>query len=430
MGMRETIFSIEHAAIRFGPGAIEDVGEEARTLGMSRVLLVTDARIRRLPFFETVRTSLHRAGIEVAVFDRTEVEPTDVSMLEAAQAATEARVDGFISLGGGSVMDTAKAANLFSTWPAEFITYVAAPLGQARAVPGPLKPHIACPTTFGTGAENTGIAIFDVTSAKMKTGIVSRRIRPTLGILDPSALPHLPARVVAGNGFDVLSHAMESFSAKPYTARQRPAAPSQRPMTQGANPYSAVACLEAIRLTSRNLVAAVTEADPEALSQLMFAGLLAGIGFGNSGCHLPHAMSYPVAKLVTTFRPEEWGDGKPLVPHGMAVAVNAPAALRWLAHALPERFAPIAQALGGPDQDRHPGDTIAAVLLKLMRQTGIPFNLTQLGFGEKDVGALAKGALEQQRLVENFPCELSRADMEAIYREGLFQGDCLPVGAP
>ncbi|WP_199175910.1 hydroxyacid-oxoacid transhydrogenase [Telmatospirillum siberiense] len=423
MGTKETIFSIEHAAIRFGPGALEDVGEEARTLGLTRVLLVTDARIRRLPFFETVRTSLHRAGVEAVVFDRTEVEPTDVSMLEAARAATEARVDGFISLGGGSVMDTAKAANLFSTWPAEFLSYVAAPLGESRAVPGPLKPHIACPTTFGTGAENTGIAIFDVTAAKVKTGIVSRRIRPTLGILDPTVLTHLPARVVAANGFDVLSHAMESFSAKPYTARQRPPLPSQRPMTQGANPYSAVPCLEAIRLTSRNLVAAVTEGDPEARSQLMFAGLLAGIGFGNSGCHLPHAMSYPVAKLVRSFRPEEWGEGKPLVPHGMAVAVNAPAALRWLARAAPERFAPIARALEGPGRDDHPGDTIAGVLLGLMRQTGIPVNLAQLGFDEKDIGTLAKGALEQKRLVENFPGELSHTDMEAIFREGLFQGE-------
>ncbi len=422
MNTTETIFSIEHAAIRFGPGALEEVGEEAKALSLTRVLLVTDPQVRRLPPFDTVQASLRRAGIEAVVFEQTAVEPTDLAMLEAARAAVEAKVDGFISLGGGSVMDTAKAANLFSTWPADFIAYVAAPLGEARPVPGPLKPHIACPTTFGTGAENTGIAIFDVTAAKVKTGIVSRRIRPTLGILDPTTLAHLPARVVAANGFDVLSHAIESHSARPFTARPRPASPALRPLTQGANPYSAIACLEAIRLTVRHLVPAVVDNDPEARRQLMFAGLLAGVGFGNSGCHLPHAMSYPVAKLVRAFRPEEWGGGKALVPHGMAVAVNAPAALRWLARAVPDRFRPVAAALGIADPQRHPGDAIAAALLSLMRQTGIPFNLTQLGFGEGDVAALASGALEQKRLIDNFPSELSRGDMEAIFRESLFQG--------
>ena len=163
-------------------------------------------------------------------------------------------------------------------------------------MPGPLAPHIACPTTSGTGSECTGIAIFDFVAHDVKTGIASRRLRPVLGIVDPDATRTLPATVVAASGFDVLAHALESFTARPYTQRPRPASPLARPLSQGANPYSDLACVEALRLLGVFLERAVHDArDDEAREAVMYAATLAGIGFGNAGVHVPHGMAYAVA---------------------------------------------------------------------------------------------------------------------------------------
>src|SRR5262249_43556559 len=154
----------------------------------------------------------------------------------------------------------------------DFLAYVNAPIGAAKPVPGPLRPHIACPTTFGTASECTGIAIFDLLSMSAKTGIVSPYLRPTLGVLDPTSLKTLPPGVIAANGFDVLSHAIESYTARPFRQRTKPARPSARPLSQGANPYSDVASLEAIRLVGRHLDRAMRDASDEAAREaLLFA---------------------------------------------------------------------------------------------------------------------------------------------------------------
>ena len=233
-------------------------------------------------------------------------------------------------------MDTCKAANLLSTYPAELLTYVNAPIGAAQPVPGPLKPHIACPTTCGTGSECTGIAIFDLLSMQAKTGIVSHRLRPTLALIDPACTLTLPANVVAASGFDVLSHALESYTARPYSRRPAPADATLRPLSQGANPWRDIGCRETLRLCGAYLERAVADAsDTEARGQLSWAAALAGIAFGNAGCHAPHGMSYSVSGLVRGFCPAGYPPDAPLVPHGMSVIVNAPAAFRFTAPACP-----------------------------------------------------------------------------------------------
>jgi alcohol dehydrogenase class IV len=417
---REFAFSVEPSALKFGPGVLHEVGADARALGLGRVGLFTDARVRGLAPFAVVLDSLRAAGLDVAVYDQAQVEPSDRSMIAAAAFATEARLDGFVSLGGGSVIDTAKVANLLSSHPAEFLDYVNAPLGRGRPVPGPLKPHIACPTTFGTASETTGIAVFDLLDLEVKTGIVSRRLRPTLGVLDPTNLYSLPPLVVAANGFDVLSHAIESYTARPFTARPRPTEAAPRPLSQGANPYGDIACLEAIRIAAAHLEAAVHDpADHPARDRLMFAGLLAGIGFGNSGNHLPHAMSYPVSGQVRDYRATGWPDAEPLVPHGIAVVVNAPAAFRWTARATPDRHRAALAALGEQAPADEAGERLAARLTGLMRATGIPNGLSGLGYGEDDIPTLAAGAFQQKRLVDNAPLPVIEADLAALFRAAL-----------
>lgn len=432
----ERAFSVEAASVKFGPGVLAEVGADARALGLKRVALFTDPRVRLLPPFENAYASLIAAGLDVVVYDRIVVEPTEGSVGDAAEFARDAAVDGFVSLGGGSTIDTTKVANLLSSWPAPLLDYVNAPAGRALPVPGPLKPHIACPTTFGTASETTGIAVFDLAGKATKTGIVSRRIRPTLGVLDPDNLAHLPATVVAANGFDVLSHAIESYTARPFTARPLPAEPALRPLSQGANPLGDLACLEAIRRCSSHLRRAVDDPSDRAARQaLMFAGLLAGIGFGNSGCHLPHAMSYPVSSPVAgeslAFRAPDYPVEKPLVPHGIAVVVNAPAALGFTAAGSPQRHREALAALAGNGlagttnrtatdcADSEVGELLGERLGRLMRVTGIPNGLAGLGYGAEDIDRLAVGAFQQKRLVDNAPVAVSLDELRSIYRAAL-----------
>src|SRR5258706_1586068 len=231
----ESAFSVDISSIAFGPGVLKEVGENARALGMKRGALFTDKRVGALECVADALASLRAADIQVEIYDEARVEPTDESFLAASLFAAEGRFDGYVSVGGGSVIDTCKAANLYATWPAGFLDYVNAPIGAGRAVPGALKPHIACPTTCGTGSQCTGIAVFDLLSKQVKTGIASKRLKPALALVDPTTTYTLPRNVVAASGFDVLSHALESYTARPYTLRKRAAA---RPVSQGANPLS------------------------------------------------------------------------------------------------------------------------------------------------------------------------------------------------
>ncbi|QRN95324.1 iron-containing alcohol dehydrogenase [Archangium violaceum] len=416
-------FTVDTSRITFGRGCLAEVGDRARALGMKRVALFTDERMARLPHFQKVHQSLSAAGLDVVVYTHVHVEPTDQSFLEAARFASEARPDGYISLGGGSVIDTCKAANLYATHPADFLAYVNAPVGEGRPVPGPLKPHIACPTTSGTGSEVTGITIFDLLSMGAKTGIASPALRPTEALIDPDCTATLPGEVVAASGFDVLSHALESYTARPYVRRPAPSRPSLRPMSQGANPWSDLGCREALRLMGLYLERAVADAnDHEAREQLMWASTLAGIAFGNAGVHAPHGMAYAVAGLVRDFRPSGYPQDEPLVPHGMAVIVNAPAVFRYTAEVSPERHLEAAQWLGADVRGATPGDAgevLAAKIIQIMRAVHIPNGLGGVGYTEADVAALTEGAYPQQRLLQNAPREMTRPVLSELFHKAL-----------
>jgi alcohol dehydrogenase class IV len=340
-------FTIDASTMTFGAGCLKEAGDQAKALGMRRVGLYTDKGVARLEHLETVKSSLHAAGLDVVVYDEVKVEPTDASFTAATRFAVETGVDGFVSVGGGSVIDTCKAANIYSTYPADFLTYVNAPIGEGRPVPGALKPHIACPTTCGTGSECTGITIFDYLPMKAKTGMVSRRMKPTTALIDPEVTRTLPSTVVAASGFDAMSHALETLTAIAYARRAKPARPSLRPVSQGGNPFSDMVAHEALSLVGRYLVRAVSDAsDTEARAEMMYAATLAGIAFGNAGCHIPHGMSYAVSGLVRDYRAPDYPQGEPFVPHGMSVILNAPSVYRFTASACPERHLDGARSLG------------------------------------------------------------------------------------
>ena len=419
----ETAFSIDTSAIKFGPGVTREVGYEVARLGAKRVAVVTDPRMAKLEPVAVVLDSLRSEGIDAVLFDQVEVEPTDESFKSAIDFATQGNFDAFVSVGGGSSIDTAKAANLYSTHPADFLTYVNAPIGQGTPVPGPLKPHVAIPTTSGTGSETTGVAIFDLLEMKAKTGLAHRALRPTVGIVDPDNSRTLPEMVTACSGFDVLCHGLESYTAMPFSQREAPTNPGLRPSYQGSNPISDVWAVRAIEMVSHNIVNAVRDSDDiESRSNMMLAATFAGVGFGNAGCHLPHGMSYPVSGMVWEYVPDGYPDDHPIVPHGMSVIMNAPAVFRYTAPTNPQRHLFAARLMGADVSDAGPedaGDILADAIVDLLKNIGVPNGLQAIGYTPEDAPALAAGAMPQRRVIDLSPRPVEESDVRQLFLDSM-----------
>ena len=418
-------YAVEMAAssIRFGRGVTREVGMDLAELQAKRVLVLTDPNLAKLPPVETVEQSLRDNGIQYAVYDRVHVEPTDLSLKDAIAFAVQGRFDAYVAVGGGSTIDTAKAVNLYATWPADFLDYVNAPIGKGKPVPGALKPLIAIPTTAGTGSETTGVAIFDYLPLHAKTGIAHRRLKPLLGILDPENLRTMPAQVAATSGFDVLSHAIESYTALSYLQRPRPATPNLRPAYQGSNPISDVWSLEALRWVSQYFVRAVEDPDDlEAREKMQLAAAFAGVGFGNAGVHLPHGMSYAVSGNVKTFRPDGFPGDHPIVPHGMSVILNAPAVFRFTAEACPERHLTAAGILGADVSRAKPADAgriLSDRLVSIMQRLKVPRGLRAVGYENADIPALVKGTLPQARVIKLSPRPVDEQDLTHLFEDSM-----------
>ena len=419
----ETAFTMDTSSIKFGEGATREVGYEVARLGARRVAVVTDPRMAGLEPVDKVLESLRAEGMDFALFDEVEVEPTDLSFKAAIEFAAEGAFDAFISVGGGSSIDTAKAANLYSTHPADFLTYVNAPIGEGAPVPGPLKPHIAVPTTSGTGSETTGVSIFDLLEMKAKTGLAHRALRPTMGVVDPLNSRTLPGMVAACSGFDVLCHGLESYTALPFHQREAPPNPGMRPAYQGSNPISDLWATKAIEMVAGNIVSAVEEPDNiEARSQMMMAATFAGVGFGNAGCHLPHGMSYPVSGMVRDFSPEGYPDDHAMVPHGMSVILNAPAVFRFTAPTNPERHLYAARLMGADTQGAGPedaGDVLADAIIALLRRIGVPNGLGAIGYSPDDADALAAGAIPQKRVIGLSPRPVDESVLKDLFLDSM-----------
>jgi hydroxyacid-oxoacid transhydrogenase len=420
---RDTAFQMAASNIRFGPGVTAEVGMDLRDMGARRTLLVVDPALVELPAGRTVVRSLESAGVDFELFDGVVVEPTDRSFRLAIRAATEGAFDSFVALGGGSTIDTAKVANLYSTHPADFFDYVNVPIGEGLPVPEPLKPLIAIPTTAGTGSETTGVAIFDDIGRRAKTGISHRYLKPTLGIVDPDNTRTLPPAVAASTGLDVLTHALESYTAKPFDARPKPARPLDRPAYQGSNPISDVWALRALEIVAEYLIRAVRDpSDDEARGKVLLAAAIAGIGFGNAGVHLPHGMSYPVAGMVRDYRPPGYDIDHPLVPHGISVILNTPAVVRFTAPANPHRHLRAAAALGADVSDALP-EAAAEILhrrvVSFMQTLDMPNGISSVGYTAEDIPALVEGTLQQHRITKLSPVEAGADELSDLFRQSL-----------
>jgi hydroxyacid-oxoacid transhydrogenase len=421
---KDIAFEMAGSSVRYGAGVTREVGMDLAALGARHVLVLTDPVVKGLPPLQAVADALEDQKLRFAVYDRVRVEPTDESVLEAIAFARDHAFDAFVAVGGGSTLDTAKIVNLYTSYPpADFLDYVNAPIGKGLPIPGPLKPLMAIPTTAGTGSETTGVAIFDLHGMGAKTGIASRRLKPTLGYLDPENTRTMPPQVAASSGLDILSHAVESFTALPFTERPRPARPELRPAYQGSNPISDVWSLQALRMVAKFLVRAVQDpSDDEARASMVLAASYAGVGFGSAGVHLPHGMSYPVSGHVKQYLAPGYAVDHPLVPHGMSVILNAPAVFRFTASANPSRHLEAAEALGANVSGARPGDAgtiLADRITWFMQQLGVPNGLRAIGYSSADIPALVAGTLPQHRVTKLAPRPAGPDELSALFEDAM-----------
>ncbi|MDA2927120.1 iron-containing alcohol dehydrogenase [Acidobacteria bacterium AH-259-G07] len=419
----DTAFEMATSSVRYGPGVTREIGMDLADLGVKHVMVLTDANLAKLPPVATVLQALDEEKVTYALFDSVRVEPTDKSFKEAIDFARSQPFAGFVAVGGGSTMDTAKAANLYATYPADFLDYVNAPIGKGKPVPGPLKPLVAIPTTAGTGSETTGVAIFDLVKMHTKTGIAHRRLKPTIGLLDPDNTKTLASRVAACTGLDVLSHAVESYTVLPFNQRPKPDRPLLRPAYQGSNPISDIWSLQALQMVAQYLARTVEDpGDDEARGMMLLAASYAGMGFGNAGVHLPHGMSYPVSGMVRDYRPDGYYVDHPIVPHGMSVILNAPAVFRFTAPACPERHLRAAEVLGADVAGADPGDAgkiLADCIIELMQRLDVPNGLSAIGYRSEDIPALVEGTLPQHRVTKLSPRPAGKEELTRIFEDAM-----------
>ncbi|KAJ8605023.1 hypothetical protein MRB53_041568 [Persea americana] len=382
---------------------------------------------------------LDREGIAYEVYQKVRVEPKDTSIKEAIAFSKQHMPDAFLAVGGGSVIDTAKLMNLYTCCPEnDFLDFVNAPLGKGLPISKPLLPLIAVPTTAGTGSETTGTAIFDLVSKRAKTGIAHRNLKPTrqsssihtsaganrvVGICDPLNTRSMPSAVHSSSGLDVLCHSLESWTAIPYYERTpRPTNPILRPAYQGANPISDIFSLQSLRSTVKYLPRAVADPDDhEAQSQMLLAATLAGVGFGNAGVHLCHGLSYGISGQNPGYRHKGYVVDTPIIPHGVSVAVTAPAVFKFTGASNPERHLAAAECFGVDVSNVKKesagevlSEALAAFLVKLGDQ---PRGIKALGFGKEHVEGLVEATIPQARVLMLAP-SLETEDVE-VEREQL-----------
>lgn len=416
-------FTVAMPRLTVGRGTLRELGERALAARMRRVALFTDPYLVDGPWISLATDSLQRAGIEVAVFSDIRVEPDDASADAGAGFLRGGRFDGVVSVGGGSVMDTAKASLLVACHGGQIADYFAAPIGGGKPVPGPVLPHIACPTTSGTGSECTSISVLRINALNTKFVIASPYLLPTMAIVDPQCCDSLPANVIASTGFDLCCHALECYTARAYTQHAKVPAPNNRQYIQGANPFSEMVAREALGIVGQYLDRGVNDPDDShARDQLMWGATLAGIAFGNSGTHLPHAMSYGVTHLMQDIVTEGYPVGTPFIPHGISVIVSAPSIFSYTAAAAPERHLQGATYLQADQKGATPddaGEVLSKRLIELMKATHMPNGLSGVGFSEAHVAELAASSIRQGRAIANAPRESNQVDLENMYRGAL-----------
>ncbi len=380
------VFSFQGAGeIHFGCGLINQLPDLAIRYESGPVLVVMDPFLARGPLKIRIFNDLKTKGLTPLLFDQIEPEPSPASAEAGARLAKRKACSLVIGIGGGSTMDTAKAAAMLALNKGRVSDYVGLDL-----VPGPGLPTILVPTSAGTGSEVTFTAVFTNRATKTKGGINSRFLYPTVALLDPELTLSLPPQATAQTGMDALTHAMEAYT------------------SNKANPLSDMVAEKAFTLFGQFLKKAVKNGqDLEAREGMLLGSLLAGMALANAGVGAVHAMAYPLGALFN-------------ITHGLANAVLLPYVLEFNRVACPERFARMEYLLGGSEAA---GSTEGGAkkcikrIISLSQAIGIPANLKELKIPKKAVRSMAEAAIKVARPIENNPRPITVKDIIGLYNK-------------
>ena len=414
----ETIFGLESTQLKFGRNCLNELGWELSKYNFKKILLVVDPVLKDFGVTQKILDQIKYSGEEFITFDHITVEPTLKSFELASLFALENSFDLIIAAGGGSTIDTAKVINLIKVCGGTIMDYVNAPIGKGMKPTSQLLPLIAIPTTSGSGSEATTVAVLDIPELNLKTGISHRFLRPTLALVDPELSKTTPSGVTASAGLDVICHAIESFISKPYTKREKPNSPDERPPYQGSNPVSDIWSMKAIEFGGEYLSRAVaTREDVEARGYMMLSATLAGIGFGSAGVHIPHACAYPIAGLKHSYQAN--GYKNIFIPHGISVIVTAPAVFRFTYDSDPSKHLKAAELLKGTPLDNPGPESLSYELIKIMKEVGIPSGIKELGYTKEDIPEIITRAMKQQRLLSIAPKNVNENDLHNILTQSM-----------
>ncbi|OQC28240.1 MAG: 1,3-propanediol dehydrogenase [Deltaproteobacteria bacterium ADurb.Bin072] len=373
--------------IIMGPGSVKTIGAEVKTLGISRVLIVTDKGVIAAGLMKPIEESLKASKVKYAVFDKVEPDPRYEIVADCVETARQSKAQMLIGLGGGSPMDITKVSAVMLTNKGPIGSYFGIGL-----IPKPGLPTILIPTTAGTGSEVTPIAILSDEGEKLKKGIVSPYLYPAMGVLDPELTTGLPPHVTAATGMDALIHAIEAYT------------------SINASTITDMYCIKAIELISKNLRTAFAKGDNiEARTAMMEAALLAGIGFANAGVTAVHAFAYPIGAEFH-------------IPHGVANTLMLPHVIRFNVLGNLEKFAQLAKPFGLPVEGLDNlaiVDRVIATIDRLADDIRVPRHLADFGVKEKDIPMLAEGVMKVTRLLANNPRTLTLDDAKRIYKAAL-----------
>lgn len=419
----ETIIAFTAVPMKFGFGAADEAGYEAKRLNAKKVLICTDKNLTTTGHPDRIKKNIEKEGVGAEIYDDIHVEPTDQSFDKVANDLKGSQFDLYVAVGGGSVIDTTKAANLLITYPAPILDYINKPIGAAKPVPGPIKPTLAIPTTAGTGSETTPVTVLDMLDLKVKTGIAHPYLRPTMALVDPLLTVSMPTEVTAFTGTDVLLHALEGYTNMPYDKRKKPDHPGLRVPYIGSNIITDLWCEKAIEIVGKYLRRAVANPhDLEARWHMMAGATFAGLGFGNSGVHIPHAMAYPIAGKIQDYRPAGYHADEAMAPHGLAVTITAPPTFRFTAPIWPEKHARAARLLGVNTQgmsDMEAALSLPDAIIQLMKDIDFPNGLSEMGYAEADIPELVKGTLQQERLLVGCPRPVGEKELTQIAKASM-----------
>jgi alcohol dehydrogenase len=378
------IFSFATAKkILFGTGAVEQLGREVKNIGAKKVAIIVGPVVKKAGILDKITSILEKGGTDYAVWDKVEAEPSLESGEAAIQFAREGKYDGVIGLGGGSAMDTAKAAAVSITNPGTLGGWV------KKVFEKPLAPLALIPTTSGTGSEVSNAAVF--ATPEVKYVLYSSLMYPDIALVDPELTRTVPARTTANTGIDVLCHAIEAY------------------VSLKANPITDALALEAISLVVENLRAAYAYGDNmEARTGMSLASLMAGLAFGNAGTVIGHACGYAYVYPATEFH----------FPHGYSIAITMPYVLEYNAISNLPKHATIAEILEEPTSGlslREAAFRSAVAFKKLLGDLNMPTSIKDVGVTKDMIPSIAKNVFKSKAHVARNPRKVTEEGMVRLF---------------